>query len=136
MTETCPVLLALLARHSRVVCAKEMFSACIISILRSGGEIYPHHGPTNLRLRLQYPLSLNEECRIYCGGQERDYKSGYEIIDDSYNHYAKNKCGPEVGVSRIMLVIDLWHPWITQDERFCINQLLSMSSATMGGMGD
>jgi hypothetical protein len=32
---------------------------------------------------------------------------GYEIIDDSYSHWATNKS--EIEDSRIMLVVDLWY---------------------------
>lgn len=132
MSGTCPNLLALLERHRHVVCTREMFSACIISILRPGGKIYPHYGPTNLRLRLQYPLTINGACRLYCGGEERDYSAGYEIIDDSYSHHAKNGDECEESESRIMLIIDLWHPGISSEERECINKLIDMSSGAMG----
>lgn len=92
-------------------------------MLRGGGKIHPHYGPTNFRLRLQYPLTLNPGCRLYCRDQVSSYEHGYAIIDDSYAHWAEN---PQLeGESRIMLVVDIWHPGITPEERIAMESLLA-----------
>lgn len=116
-----PLLREIIERHA--CCCTEMpFAAVILSRLEAGGEIQPHYGPTNLRVRLQFPLSPVDECRLVCGGTVCDYTpEGYAIIDDSYLHAASNH-GAHV---RIMLVIDLWHPNVSTSERKAISSLFA-----------
>jgi aspartate beta-hydroxylase len=121
-SEKCPTLLALLQRHPCIL-AKELFGACIVSVLRSGGVIHPHCGPVNFKLRLQYPLTETDQCSLSCGDEKEEYGDGYSIIDDSYRHHARN----DGANTRIVLVMDVWHPNVTVEERPAIVQLLAMS---------
>ena len=121
----CPVLEKILKSHP-CVCYETLFSAVIVSYLYPGGCIKPHHGPTNARLRLQYPLRKNESCELYCGEESTKYENGYAIIDDSYLHWAKNEDEDDEKGSRIMIVIDLWHPLITREEREAIPKLIEL----------
>lgn len=109
-----PQLNALLSRHAGTLLRQTAFSALMISSLVCSDSISKHYGPSNVRLRLQFPLSTNlENCRLYCGKEMSSYEKGYEIIDDAYLHWAENGGQEE----RVMLVLDVWHPNLTESER-------------------
>lgn len=122
-TEKCPVLLSILKQHPCVL-LNHITAACTFSYLESGGAINPHHGPVNVKLRVQYPLTPTEKCVLFCGREESEYPDGYAIIDDAYRHFAENNGS----ALRIMLVLDIWHPGVDAGERDAITELLKMSS--------
>ena len=110
---------SILAQHAACVPSLP-FCASIVSFLGPHGKIKPHYGPTNLRLRLQFPLSATDDCRLFCGDEQHAYADGYAIIDDAYLHWAEN-ASPEL--ERIMLIVDIWHPGVVPGEREAITQL-------------
>jgi hypothetical protein len=112
--ERAPVLRGVLGRHCDTVLTTALFASCMLSFLEAGGALAPHYGPSNLRLRLQFPLSLPQGCRLVCGGEQSRYEEGYALMDDSYLHWAEH--GGEHAV-RAMLVVDVWHPGVTGEER-------------------
>ncbi len=119
-----PVLHALLERHSATVLTRWLFSSCLLSYLEAGGRLAAHYGPSNVRLRLQFPLSGVAECRLVCGGEESRYEEGYAIIDDSYLHWAENGAQD---ACRMVLVVDVWHPGVTEEERTQLALLMQSS---------
>lgn len=83
------------------------------SALTPGTYIYPHKGPTNLRLRCHLGLDIPESCGIRVGDETRTWEEGKCLLfDDSFTHEAWNN-GKR---TRIVLVIDIWHPDLTDFE--------------------
>lgn len=75
--------------------------------------IAPHRGPTNMRLRCHLGIDIPESCAIEVGGETRAWETGRCLIfDDSFEHQAWNRSDKE----RIVLVVDLWHPDLSEDE--------------------
>jgi aspartyl/asparaginyl beta-hydroxylase (cupin superfamily) len=61
---------------------------------------------------------------LFCGNERSEYEDNYAIIDDSYLHWAENKAHDGV---RVVLVIDVWHPYVTPYEREKIIELLAVT---------
>jgi hypothetical protein len=79
-----------------------------VSILSPGAEIWPHYGCTNAKLRIQIPLRNTSQSVISVNGLDYGYSDHIPIIfDDSYLHSVRNMSLTE---SRIVLVVDIWHP--------------------------
>ena len=90
----------------------------------------------NLRLRVHLPLIVpssckdSENCGIRCGASTRRWEEGKcLVLDDSYYHDVWNNTDE----SRVVLLVDLWHPDVQQGERECINDMFSYSQE-MGWM--
>jgi hypothetical protein len=120
------------------------FGFCFFSTLSGKSEIQAHTAPMNLRLRLHLPLILpNREqgegnspmadlsettswekhrpaCGIRVGPFVREWKEGsVMVLDDSYNHEVWN----DTDKSRVILLVDIWHPDIPPVEKKAIVDL-------------
>ena len=83
------------------------------SALTPGAHILDHNGPTNRKLRLHLPLVGVEGSKMRVGDETRYPKQGECIIfDDSFNHEAWH----EGEQTRIILILDFWHPDLSDDE--------------------
>ena len=81
----------------------------------------PHNGPTGKKLRVHLPLVGVEGARLRAGDEIRNLEEGKCIIfDDSFNHDAWHD-GP---TTRINLILDFWHPELTDDEVKFFSMLL------------
>eukprot|EP00944_MAST-04C_sp_MAST-4C-sp1_P014097 g14097.t1 len=90
------------------------FAYAFFSSLKPFSGIDAHYGPTNLRLRCHLPLVVPEDCGIVVGGESREWKEGeLMIFDDSYKHHVYHHGSTE----RILLLFDIWHPQISEDEK-------------------
>ncbi|XP_043247721.1 aspartyl/asparaginyl beta-hydroxylase-like isoform X3 [Amphibalanus amphitrite] len=84
------------------------------SMLAPGTTVWPHTGPTNCRLRLHLGIKVPPGTGIRVAGEKRTWEEGKVlIIDDSFEHDVWNE-GTE---SRFVLIVDIWHPELTEDER-------------------
>ncbi len=76
-------------------------------------RVAPHTGPTNLRLRLHLGLDIPPECGLRVGGESRRWRTGECVVfDDSFEHEVWNDADRE----RTVLIVDLWHPDLSDDE--------------------
>jgi hypothetical protein len=92
-----------------------------LSILSPGAEITPHAGATNTKLRIQLPLLNTEESVITVHGREYKYQEGKPLIfDDSFVHSVRNFSSIN---SRVVLLIDIWHPDLTPEMISDLSQL-------------
>lgn len=79
-----------------------------ISILHPGGHITPHYGCSNIKLRIQLPISGCDESSIIVNGVKHEYQNGVPIIfDDTFLHEVYNL---SANTERVVLLIDIWHP--------------------------
>merc|ERR1719510_1716163 len=106
------------------------------SVMKSGTHVHPHSGPTNCRLRahlgLQIPPpppqtvvkkesnivenSRENKAKLRVADQYLSWKNGeLFIFDDSFYHevwYESESKNP-----RLILIIDLWHPDLSEEKR-------------------
>jgi aspartate beta-hydroxylase len=86
---------------------------CFFSAVTPGTHITPHNGPTGKKLRVHLPICGTEGARMRVGDETRVLEEGKCIIfDDSFNHEAWY----DGDKTRINLIIDFWHPELTDPE--------------------
>jgi len=85
------------------------------SVLHPDTHVWPHTGPTNVRLRMHLGLRCPDGPRIRVGNAKpREWKEGKVfILDDSFEHEVWHE-GKEV---RLILIVDVWHPDLTPAEK-------------------
>uniref|UniRef100_A0A1A7Y4I2 Aspartate beta-hydroxylase n=1 Tax=Iconisemion striatum TaxID=60296 RepID=A0A1A7Y4I2_9TELE len=85
------------------------------SVMQPGTHVWPHTGPTNCRLRMHLGLVVPPHgCRIRCTNQTREWDEGKVLIfDDSFEH----EVWQEADSYRLIFIVDVWHPELTQYQR-------------------
>jgi aspartyl/asparaginyl beta-hydroxylase (cupin superfamily) len=92
----------------------------LISILKPGTHIPPHHGMLNTRLICHVPLVVPNGCRLRVGAETRDVIEGQAMIfDDSFEHEAWNE-GDSV---RAVLLFEIWRPEISEEEKVALTAM-------------
>ncbi len=106
----CPATLDVLESH-RIVRGPAGLS--YFSRLGPHARVAPHRGPTNVRLRCHLGIEIPERCGMTVGGIPGGWEANRCVVfDDSYEHDAWNASDQE----RIVLIVDLWHPDLDDDE--------------------
>ena len=83
------------------------------SALSPGAHLRAHCGPTNLRLGIHLGLVVPDGCRFRVGEEVRAWERGTCLVfDDSFEHEVWN----EGRGTRIVLLVDMWHPDLTDFE--------------------
>jgi aspartate beta-hydroxylase len=85
-----------------------------VSRMRGGTHIHPHRGPTNLRVRCHLAIKVPDgDCAIRVGDETRRWEEGRCLVfDDYFEHEAWNHTHED----RIVLIVDLWHPDLSETE--------------------
>jgi aspartate beta-hydroxylase len=92
------------------------------STLAPRTHIPPHSSVTNSRLVVHLPLIVPEGCRFRVGDQVREWKEGQAwVFDDTIEHEAWN----DSDQTRVILMIDIWHPMLTSAERDLVAGMLN-----------
>lgn len=125
----CPVLTRVIESHNTV---RTHAGLLYVSKLTSGTHIKPHRGPTNMRLRCHLGIRIPEgDCGLRVGGQTRRWQEGKCIVfDDSFEHEVWNHASE----SRIVLIIDIWHPDLTPMEIAFLEGLDRFASFQAGSL--
>ncbi|WP_083344294.1 aspartyl/asparaginyl beta-hydroxylase domain-containing protein [Terriglobus roseus] len=92
-----------------------------ISRLGANSNVAPHNGPLNSRLRLHLALRVPAgDCGMRVGNETLRWSEGECIVfDDFVEHEVWNRTDQE----RLVLLMDLWHPELTDTEREAIDIL-------------
>jgi hypothetical protein len=91
------------------------------SLLEPRTHIPPHTGVTNTRLVVHLPLIVPEGCRFRVGNDVRDWQQDEAwVFDDTIEHEAWN----DSDRTRVILIFDVWNPYMTPAERSLISPLL------------
>lgn len=93
------------------------YDHAFFSALAPGTHIPRHHGPTNKKLRCHLPLIVppHGACRLRVGDRVVAVREGEcFVFDDSFEHEAWND---DSAHSRVVLVVDVWHPDLSAQER-------------------
>uniref|UniRef100_T2MBK7 Aspartate beta-hydroxylase domain-containing protein 2 n=1 Tax=Hydra vulgaris TaxID=6087 RepID=T2MBK7_HYDVU len=106
------------------------FGYSFFSIVYPNTFIAEHTGPTNTRLRCQVALSipkleLGDKCELIVAGKKVEWESGKAaLFDDSFLHSVQYTSKSRLK-SRILLIVDFWHPDLKLEERLCIQKCYS-----------
>jgi hypothetical protein len=120
----CPETLAVIEANRTVL---SLGGLAYFSALAPGTRVAPHTGPTNMRLRCHLGIDVPEGCGLSVGGTTCTWQEGRCVVfDDSFSHEVWNRSNRE----RVILVVDLWHPDLTDDEVSLLNGLHRYASAT------
>jgi len=100
---------------------------CFSSLL-PGTNIVPHTGPSNMRLTCHLGLLGCSGTKIFAGSDSASFQEGKCIIfDDSFLHEVHHQ-GNE---RRVTLMLDMWHPGMSELEIDVFKQLMQNSSSFM-----
>jgi hypothetical protein len=93
---------------------RTMAGLIYISRLAPGTTIRPHRATTNVRLRCHLAVKVPPAgCGIIVGGEARSWEEGKCLVfDDCFEHHAWNRSTED----RIVVIIDLWHPDLSDEE--------------------
>jgi aspartate beta-hydroxylase len=92
---------------------RDLVGFAYFSILAPGTHVAPHAGPTNMRLRCHLGFDVPDGCALRADGETRTWQEGRCVVfDDHFTHEVWNTSDRE----RVALVVDLWHPDLTDDE--------------------
>jgi hypothetical protein len=115
----CPLIIRLLELLP-IPRIKHRSPMALISILKPGTHIPPHHGMINTRLICHIPLVVPPGCRLRVGAETRDVVEGKAMIfDDSFEHEAWND-GDSV---RAVLLFEIWRPEISEEEKIALTAM-------------
>lgn len=116
----CPETMALLATLPQPEIA-DCSPNAMFSLLAPNTAIPPHTGIANTRLVCHLPLVVPEGCWFRVGAETRHWERGKPFIfDDTIEHEA---CNP-TGQLRVVLIVDIWHPGLSETERRAVRQLM------------
>jgi aspartyl/asparaginyl beta-hydroxylase (cupin superfamily) len=94
----------------------------LFSKLTPGAWITPHTGFLNSRLVCHLPLLVPDGCWFRVGNQVRLWERGKALVfDDTIEHEARNQ---GTG-TRVVLIFNIWHPDLTEEERHLVGALLT-----------
>jgi len=96
----------------------------MFSLLAPRTNIPPHHGVANTRLVCHLPLIVPAGCWFRVGAETRYWERGKAFVfDDTIEHEAANPSDE----LRVVLIIDIWHPGLSETERSAVRILLEAS---------
>jgi len=103
--------------------------AAMFSVLSPRTRIPPHTGIANTRLVLHLPLIVPEGCGFRVGSETRPWKVGEAwVFDDTVEHEAWNDSDEQ----RIILICDVWNPFLSEEERELIARAMAAMDAFSG----
>jgi aspartate beta-hydroxylase len=103
--------------------------AAMFSLLKPRTRIPAHTGVTNVRLVTHVPLIIPEGCGFRCGNQARQWTPGKAwVFDDTIEHEAWN----DSDKLRVVLIFDIWHPYLTAAERSLVTAITAGLNAFVG----
>ena len=107
--QRCPITASVVESIPRALEAGRIY----FSVMTEGTVVKAHCGPVNTRIRCHLGLKVPADCAIRVAGEARRWEEGKcMVFDDSYEHDVWNH-GPG---SRLVLILDVWHPDLKQDE--------------------
>lgn len=122
--KTCAILKKLVGAMSQ---SKNLFGNASFSVVQSGTDISPHYGPSNVRIRCHLGLKISdpEFSFITVNGQRSSWEAGKCLLfDDSFLHEVHHSGE----AARAVLLIDMWHPELTQPEIDLIENLFKFQN--------
>lgn len=124
----CPATLEVLAQLPQPDISGDAPNA-MFSLLKPHTHIPPHHGVANFRLVCHLPLIVPPKCWFRVGAERRGWKEGEAFVfDDTIEHEAAN----ESDELRVVLIVDVWHPGLSEIEKEGIRAALGFGPQVSG----
>lgn len=104
----------------------------LFSVFSPGTHLLPHRGVSNVRLVGHLPLIVPPDCALRVAGETHAWRPGEVVVfDDTYEHEAWNRSDQ----TRVVLIFDLWNPYLTEAERLAVSALILAISDFRKGSG-
>jgi aspartate beta-hydroxylase len=109
--DRCPTITKIIESHNTL---RTQAGILYVSKLVPQSHIRAHRGPTNIRIRCHLGIQIPQgDCAIRVRDEVRRWREGECLIfDDSLEHESWN----HTDESRIVLIVDVWHPDLTPAE--------------------
>src|SRR6185369_9432694 len=102
----------------------------MFSLLAPRTRIPPHTGVANTRLVCHLPLIVPPGCGFRVGASTWEWRVGEAFaFDDTIEHEAWN----DSNQLRVVLIIDLWAPALSTEEREAIAAVIGAAGVSFGG---
>lgn len=96
---------------------------CYFSVMGAKTKVKPHCGFLNTRIRCHLGLVVPPDCRMRVGTETRSWAEGTCLVfDDSFEHEVSNMSNH----GRTVLLLDTWHPDLSEVERRAMAFLMGM----------
>ena len=119
--QKCPVTAGILAEMDGV----DTVGQAYFSVMSPSTHVTAHCGPTNARIRCHLGLIVPETSVIRVNQTKLHWRELRCIVfDDSFEHEVWN---PDA--ERVVLIIDLWHPDLTEEERWALATISKFSQS-------
>jgi aspartate beta-hydroxylase len=89
------------------------YSHAFFSALAPGSHILPHFGPSNKMLRCHLPLIGLDGARLHVADQVVEYTFGEPVV---WDHAFRHEAFHEGSETRVVLIVDFWHPDFSDEE--------------------
>jgi len=129
-TSCCPNIIRLLGKITPQLMVNNIYGNVLLSVLEPGSSIEPHSGPCNYRLRCHIPILPSSGFYIRIGTEIHSWEEGKMLLfSDHHEHevWHSEQAGNK-STSRVVLIIDIWHPSITSEEKLILNQLFEVAA--------
>jgi len=125
----CPATMAAIAQMPQPHIAGASPNA-MFSLLAPRTRIPPHTGVANTRLVCHLPLIVPPGCGFRVGASTWEWRVGEAFaFDDTIEHEAWN----DSNQLRVVLIIDLWAPALSTEEREAIAAVIGAAGVSFGG---
>lgn len=106
-----------------------LFGNVAFSVVEPGTKIEAHCGPTNIRIRCHLGLCIPRNCQLKVADSVLEWtEDGLICFDESYLHHVEFPASKDDSQSRLVLIVDLWHPDITDEQKSLIDYSFSPES--------
>lgn len=122
----CPNTMHLLDGITSQLMTGNLYGNVMISVLELGSSIEPHTGPCNFRIRCHIPIQPSSGFFIRVHTEVRTWEQGKLLLfTDHHEHEVWHSVqgSTPVNLPRVVLILDIWHPFIKNEEKNVLNHL-------------
>ena len=95
---------------------------CCISVFKPGTHLLPHQGVTNTRVVGHLPLIVPRALRVATSAA--NCTSGRKGVSSCSTTRTNTRRGIAASTTRVVLIFDLWNPYLTEAERAAVTDIV------------
>lgn len=125
---SCPKIVQLLESIMPQLMIGNLYGNVMLSVLELDSSIEPHTGPCNFRIRCHIPIQPSSGFYIRVGTEVCTWEQGKLLLfTDHHEHevWYNVHNTRAVTLSRVVLIFDIWHPFIKNEEKHVLNHLFN-----------